>query len=236
MRIHYLQHVPFEDLANIEAWARKKGHEVSGTMLFADEPLPCLEEFDWLVIMGGPMNIYEHDRYPWLAREKDFIRRSINGDKIVFGICLGAQLIADVLGAKVAPNNHKEIGWFPVRLTPEARASEVFGVLPEEFTAFHWHGDTFDIPPGAVRMAESPACRNQAFQLGRAVGLQFHLESSINSIDHLILNCSEELKDGRYVQRPKELLSHLDRFPEIRVLMEVFLNNMEKVLGNAGKH
>jgi GMP synthase-like glutamine amidotransferase len=235
MRIHYLQHVPFEDLANIEAWAKKKGHEVSGTMLFLAEPLPGREEFDWLVIMGGPMNIYEDDLYPWLAREKEFIRQAIADDKIVLGICLGAQLMADALGGKVVRNGHKEIGWFPVKLTSGAKSSKIFGVLPEEFVAFHWHGDTFDIPPGAKRAAESQACQNQAFELGRAVGLQFHLESSMDSIDHLILNCSDELKDGKYVQRPKELLSHLDRFPEIRVLMEVFLNNMEKALGGGSK-
>lgn len=234
MRIHYLQHVPFEDLANIDAWAKKRGHDVSGTMLFQDEPLPSLDEFDWLIVMGGPMNIYEHDKYPWLVREKEFIRRAIDADKIVLGICLGAQLMADVLGGKVYRNEHKEIGWFPIRLTADAMSSPVFRVLPEEFVAFHWHGDTFDIPPGAVRTAESQACRSQAFVMGKAVGLQFHLESSMDSIDHLILNCSDELKDGKYVQRPKELLSHLDRFPEIRVLMEVFLNHMEKVLGNRG--
>ncbi len=234
MRIHYLQHVPFEDLANIEAWAKKKGHEVSGTMLFQDEPLPALEEFDWLIVMGGPMNIYEHDKYPWLAREKEFIRRAIDADKIVLGICLGAQFMADVLGGKVRKNEQKEIGWFSVRLTADAMRSPVFRVLPEEFVAFHWHGDTFDIPPGAIRMAESQACKNQAFVMGKAVGLQFHLESSMDSIDHLILNCSDELKDGKYVQRPKELLSHLDRFPEIRILMEVFLSNMEKVLRDGG--
>lgn len=231
MRIHYLQHVPFEDLANIQAWAEKRGHETSGTMLFRDEPLPDLNGFDWLVIMGGPMNIYEHNRYPWLVREKEFIGRAIAADKIVLGICLGAQLMADVLGGGVRRNEHKEIGWFPVRLTPEAKSSKIFRVLPDNFVAFHWHGDTFDIPPGALRMAESQACKNQAFEFHRAVGLQFHLESSMDSIDHLILNCSDELSEGRYIQRPKELLSHLDRFSEIRMLMEVFLDNMEKALG-----
>ncbi len=231
MRIHYLQHVPFEDLANIDAWAKKRDHEIFGTMLFQDEPFPELSEFDWLMIMGGPMNIYEHDRYPWLGREKEFIGRAIAADKIVLGICLGAQLMADALGGGVRRNEQKEIGWLPVRLTPEAKSSKIFRVLPDNFVAFHWHGDTFDIPPAAVRMAESQACKNQAFEIGRAVGLQFHLESSMDSIDHLILNCSDELSEGRYVQRPKELLSHLDRFSEIRMLMEVFLDNMEKALG-----
>ena len=232
MRVHYLQHVPFEDLANIEAWAKARGHDLSKTLLFQDDPLPDTADFDWLIIMGGPMNIYEQDIYPWLAREKEFIRSAIAEGKIILGICLGAQLMADVLGGKVQRNEHREIGWFQVQLTPEARASRIFRVLPEKFVAFHWHGDTFDIPPEAVRMAESLACKNQAFELGKAVGLQFHLESSLDSIDHLIQNCADGLTDGQYVQRPKELLAQQDRFPEIRSLMEIFLDNMEKVLGS----
>jgi GMP synthase-like glutamine amidotransferase len=234
MRIHYLQHVPFEDLGNIQVWAEERGHETSGTMLFRDESLPGLEDLDWLVVMGGPMNIYEHDKYPWLGREKEFIHQAINAGKIVLGICLGAQLMADVLGAKVHRNEEREIGWFPVKLTALARDSRIFRALPESFTAFHWHGDTFDIPPGGVRMAESQACRNQAFELGKAVGLQFHLESSMDSIDHLIINCADELEEGRFVQRPEELLSGAPWSPEIRRLMEVFLDNMEMVLGSGG--
>ncbi|NMB86404.1 MAG: GMP synthase (glutamine-hydrolyzing) subunit A [Methanosaeta sp. PtaB.Bin018] len=230
MRIHYLQHVPFEDLANILAWATARGHELSRTLLFQGEPLPEMTEFDWLIVMGGPMNIYEHEKYPWLIQEKDFIRKAIANDKIVLGICLGAQLMADVLGGKVRKNEQREIGWFPVKLTEAGRASRIFGVLPERFMALHWHSDTFEIPPGAARTAESQACRNQAFEIGKAIGLQFHLESSMDSIDHLIINCADELTDGRHVQKPKELLAHLDRFPDLRGLMEVFLDNMEKVL------
>lgn len=101
MRIHYLQHVPFEDLANIEVWAGEKGHEVSVTRLYMDETLPALDRFDWLIVMGGPMNIYEEVEYPWLIKEKEFIRNAINAGKFVMGICLGAQLIADVLGEKL---------------------------------------------------------------------------------------------------------------------------------------
>lgn len=231
MRIHYLQHVPFEDLAGIEAWGKDRGHDLSRTLLFQDEPFPDVADLDWLIIMGGPMNICEHEKYPWLIREKEFIRSVIADGKIALGICLGAQLMADVLGGRVRRNKHREIGWFQVQLTPEARASRIFRVLPERFMAFHWHGDTFDIPPGAVHVAESLACKNQAFVLGKAVGLQFHLESSRDSIDHLIQSCADELTDGKYVQRPKELLAQLDRFWEIRSLMEIFLDNMEGVLG-----
>ncbi len=104
MRIHYLQHVPFEDLANIEVWAKEKGHSISVTRLYDDEEPPEIKDFDWLVILGGPMNIYEEKTYPWLIREKEFIGEAIAAKKIVLGICLGAQLIADVLGGKVTRN------------------------------------------------------------------------------------------------------------------------------------
>ena len=140
-----------------------------------------MSDFDWLIILGGPMNIYEEDKYPWLSKEKEFIHQAIASDKIVLGICLGAQLMADVLGGKVQRNVHREIGWFPVKLMPESKASRIFRVLPEEFMALHWHGDTFELPPGAVHTAESQACKNQAFELGKAIGLQFHLESSLDS-------------------------------------------------------
>lgn len=228
MRIHYLQHVPFEDLANIERWAKSRGHQITRTLLYQDQTLPGQEEFDWLIIMGGPMNIYEHEKFPWLVREKEFIAASVQGEKTVLGICLGAQLISDVLGGRVRKNEYREIGWHKVRLTPEARTSPIFSALPPEFVAFHWHGDTFAIPPGAARMANSDACKNQAFEIGRAVGLQFHLESSMDSIDHLILNCADELDGSPYVQMPKELLSHLDRFSEIRGYMEKLLDRMEE--------
>lgn len=231
MRIHYLQHVPFEDLANIEAWARSRGHYLTCTMLFADETLPDLSSFDWLIIMGGPMNIYEHDRYPWLLREKEFIRQAVAGGKIVLGICLGAQLISDVLGGKVTGNRFREIGWFPVSLTAEGISSSIFSVLPERFVALHWHGDTFSIPSGASRTAESEACSNQAFILGRAVGLQFHLESSKDSIDHLLENCADELTEGPYVQKPREIDAPAERYDQIEGLMERLLDRIEMEFG-----
>lgn len=231
MRLHYIQHVPFEDLAKIEEWAKYRGHEISRTLLFDNQELPGLDEFDWLVIMGGPMNIYEENQYPWLLREKRFILDAIASNKIVLGICLGGQLMADVLGGKVHKNAQKEIGWHPVKLTLEGQESRIFKVLPKEFMAFHWHGDTFDIPPQALRAAESEGCANQAFSIGKAVGLQFHLESSVDSIGHLIENCSDELVKGEYIQSPEELLAHTDRFPEINRLMALFLDNMENEMG-----
>ena len=114
MRIHSLEHEPFEGLANIEVWAKSRGYSISRTLLFNNEELPDISDFDWLVIMGGSMNIYEEEKYPWLREEKDFIAEAIAAKKIVLGVCLGSQLAADVLGGRVSRNKYKEIGWFPV--------------------------------------------------------------------------------------------------------------------------
>ena len=231
MRIHYLQHVSFEDLANMESWAASRGHTLSRTRLFSGERLPDLSSFDWLVIMGGPMNIYQEDRYAWLAEEKEFIGKAISVDKIVLGVCLGAQLISSVLGGRVTKNRYNEIGWFQVRLTEEGRASSVFSVLPDIFVALHWHGDTFSIPPGATRVAESDACPNQAFILGKAIGLQFHLETSPESMKRLIHHCGDELTQGPYVQKPEELAAGQDSFDGLQWLMVRFLDRIERDSG-----
>lgn len=141
-----------------------------------------MHEFDWLLVMGGPMNIYEEDKYPWLSKEKRFIRDAIASNKVALGICLGGQLITDVLGGKVRKNSYKEIGWYPISLTPEGQKSRIFKVLPKKFIALHWHGNMFDIQPQALRTAESDGCSNQAVMLGEAVGLQFHLELSMDTL------------------------------------------------------
>ena len=232
MRIHYLQHVPFEDLANMESWASSRGHALSRTRLFSGERLPPLSSFDWLIIMGGPMNIYEEERYAWLAEEKEFIKKAVYGGKIVLGVCLGAQLISSALGGIVTKNRYQEIGWFPIRLTEEGQASTVFSALPDRFLALHWHGDTFSIPLGASRMAESDACSNQAFILGKAIGLQFHLESNPESMKYLLDHCAEEIAAGPYVQRPEDLVADQDSYDGLPVLMESLLDRIERVLGH----
>ena len=179
-RLHFLQHVPFEDLAQINVWASRENVSVFRTAFFMGEILPAIDQFDWLVIVGGPMSTYDEAQYPWLVKEKLFIERAISAGKKVFGLCLGAQLIAEVLDARVYKNSHKEIGWFEVFKTPEGEDSKVLVNFPDRFWALHWHGDTFDMPPDAVRIASSQACQNQAFEFGEnVVGMQFHLEFNI---------------------------------------------------------
>jgi GMP synthase-like glutamine amidotransferase len=229
MRLHYIQHVPFEGPANIQVWAENQGWQISGTGLYRMEQLPPQDEFDWLVIMGGPMNVYEEKEFPWLAAEKKFIRTAIENDKIVLGICLGAQLIADVLGGRVVRNRHKEIGWFPVSLTPDGPASVPFQGFPKQFPALHWHGDTFSLPPGAIMLAESRACPAQAFSASgdRVLALQFHLESSVESIRALIENCSDELVDAEYVQTADAIMGRKENFSSINSTMLKLLENMK---------
>ncbi|MBI5418272.1 type 1 glutamine amidotransferase [Candidatus Poribacteria bacterium] len=230
MNIHFLQHVPFEDGANIEVWAHNKGYKISKTLLFNNEKFPEMNSFDWLIIMGGPMNIYEIEKYTWLANEKKFIEKAIANQKIVLGICLGAQLIADVLGAKVTRNKHKEIGWYPVFLTDEAKQSKNFNKIPSEFIAFHWHGDTFEIPNGAIRIAKSKGCENQGFEFNnKVIGLQFHLESTMPSINKLLTNCSEDISRGLYIQSSLEIFSLFNNLQIIEKTMNIFLNNVEKL-------
>ena len=229
MRVHYLQHVSFEGLGSIESVLNDKGYQLSSIQLYKNEPLPSVDDFDWLIVMGGPMGIYDYDQYPWLSDEKRFIKAAIDADKIVLGICLGAQLIADVLGAKVYPNEHREIGWFNINRLPGVDETILANVLPEQVEVFHWHGDTFDIPEGAVSLAESEACPRQGFIFdNRVVAFQFHLEASVESAAALIEHCGDELDGSRYVQSENEMLSNVKRFDDINAVMSSVLSALER--------
>ena len=225
MNIHYLQHVPFESLGMIETWALKKEHTVSSSRLYLDETLPKPESVDILVVMGGPMNIYEDKKYPWLVREKQFIEKVISLKKTVLGICLGAQLVSDILGGKVYPSGIKEIGWFPVEKTFQAENLSILNHIPDKTVVFHWHGDTFDLPDNAVHIFQNDACRHQGFIYdGRVVGLQFHMEVTRSGILNLIENCRDELVIGPYIQTPEEMLSTEDRLENMHRMMCAFLD------------
>ena len=228
MRIHYFQHVPYEGLGNIEGWIKSQKYALSATRFYAADPLPQLAGIDWLIIMGGPMGAYDDKKYPWLTAEKQFIRDSINAGKKVLGICLGAQLIANVLGAKVYPHIHKEIGWFPLKLTDEGREAKAIREFPGEFLVFHWHGDTFSFPPGAQHLAETVACRNQAFSYGdKVVGLQFHLDVQRENIEQWIKNGAAELVKGPYVQTAAQMLVPENEFEKIQKYMYKILDHLD---------
>jgi GMP synthase-like glutamine amidotransferase len=165
--------------------------------------LPDLRSLDFVIAMGGPMSVNDEREYPWLKAEKAFIREAVNHGLPVLGICLGAQMIASALGARVFANAHKEIGWFPVQAVSTDADTLRF---PPQTTVFHWHGETFDLPAGATHLAKSAGCKNQAFQIGKnVIGLQFHLETTPETADQLIQHCRYELVAGEYIQTEQAL-------------------------------
>jgi len=193
-RIVVLQHVPFEGPEAIAGWARRRGHVLEVRRLFDGEPLPGLDEWDGLVAMGGPMSANDGARHGWLEPERALLARAIEAQRAVLGICLGAQILARAAGARVHPAREKEIGWLPVELLPAARQS-LLAPLPSPCVPFHWHGETFERPPGAMSLARSERCPEQAYQLGpAALGLQFHLEATPAGVDSLLRHCADALE------------------------------------------
>jgi GMP synthase-like glutamine amidotransferase len=229
LRIHYLQHVPFEGLGCIEDWVSTNGHSLSSTKFYENNNLPELSDFDWLIVMGGPMGVYDEEKYDWLSGEKEFIRNAIQEGKTVIGICLGAQLIASSLGAEVYPNAEKEIGWFPIFPTESGKSIELLRGSLDPFPVFHWHGDTFDLPLGALRLASSEVCLNQAFLYNRkVVGIQFHFEVTEKSLNQMITFCGNELVSGRYIQSAETILGNTQFISEINNRMFHLLDFMEE--------
>lgn len=225
--LHYFQHVPFEGLGVIEQWAQKKGFSLSSTQFFKDQKISMPDNTDWLVVMGGPMSVNDQDKYPWLKAEKLAIEHAIKKDIVVMGICLGAQLIAEVLGAGVKVNDHKEIGWFGLSRDSHLSDHSLADIFPSQWDALHWHGETFDIPGEARLLASSTACHNQGFVYKEKVlGLQFHLEVTRSGADALVQNCAEDLTVGDFISTRDEIVSSDAPFDASHDLMIKLLDHM----------
>jgi GMP synthase (glutamine-hydrolysing) len=228
MRIHTLQHVPFEDIGSLVNDVQANGYPLTTTHWYKDDTPPAVEDFDVLIVMGGPMGVYDEDIYPWLAIEKEFLRNAIQAGKKIMGICLGAQLIACVLGAKVTHNAHREIGWFPLQINPQS-THPIADILAKCNNVFHWHGDTFALPANAQLLASSQACKNQAYVIDNQIyGFQFHLETTEKSAKALIENCAEDLNNSTYVQNAHEMLDPKDNFVAINKAMSDIFNQLLK--------
>jgi GMP synthase-like glutamine amidotransferase len=227
MDIHVLQHVSYEGPGIIRDWARKNNHRLHMYPVFMEDgSWPQFHSDDVLVVMGGPMNIYEEEKYPWLSNEKAFIRETVATGRKVLGICLGAQLIADVIGGRVVRNNHTEIGWFPIRWTKQARDSNLFKHSEEEMVAYHWHGDRFELPADAELLAGSEGCANQAFRyMDNVVGFQFHAEMRMEDAQRLIEHSRDELKPGTYIQSEKHMMARPELFDDANEWMTRFLDH-----------
>jgi len=233
MDVYCLQHVPYESPGKIRDWAIARGHDFRVVRLYCDEPLPDAQEFDLLVVMGGPMSVQDGAQYSWLLPEKRLIGRCLADGKFALGVCLGSQILAEVLGARVYRNRWKEIGWFPVeRCFPEDSA--LFRSFPRWLSVFQWHGDTFDLPPETTHLAKSEACSIQAFEHAYALGLQFHLEVTEDGVADLVRECGSEIDSGPYEQSPTQILAAADHFASCTSLLTEILDTVEKRIAYSG--
>jgi GMP synthase (glutamine-hydrolysing) len=233
MHIHWLQHVPFEGLGIIDTWSAANGHTLSCTRFWKGDGLPAPDAMDMLVVMGGPMGVNDEAEYPWLQQEKAFIHQAFEQERVILGICLGAQLLASVCGASVKAHREKEIGWFPVTLDPGAPAW-VKNIVPPEITGFHWHGDTFEIPETAELIFSSTACKNQGFVIGdRIIGLQFHPEMTTEGVAALTDNCRDELISSTWVQTEQQILEGRHHLAAANRIMEKLLDHCARCAAGA---
>jgi GMP synthase-like glutamine amidotransferase len=220
LSVQVLQHVPFEGLGSIDAWLEAREAKVSITRLFAEETPPAVDDVDWVIVLGGPMSVNDEEGFPWLREEKAFIAEAIESDRVVLGICLGAQLIASSLGALVFRNAQREVGWHRISTAPGAAGSpfaELFGGRE----VLHWHGETYVLPEGATHLARSAACANQAFSIGtRVLGLQFHLETTPEGARALCDHSPEDLRPGPWIQSRDEILRDGGRFASLNAVMD----------------
>ncbi|MDM8543732.1 type 1 glutamine amidotransferase [Desulfococcaceae bacterium HSG9] len=231
MRIQLLEHDP-EDFSstNISFWASEKGYQVSHTYLCNNEKLPSLDSFDWLMIMGGSQHAWDERGNSWLREEKAFLNKAMTANKIIVGVCFGAQLLAEALGGRLFTNRHKEIGWHVVSLNTEGRKSFLFQNLPQSFATFHWHSDHFSLPPGCTALANSKATENQAFVCNDRplIGFQFHPEYTRDMVRYYAREHSQEWLSDQFVFDKYEVLTRTDELPDTYWLMETLLNNIER--------
>jgi GMP synthase-like glutamine amidotransferase len=172
-----LQHIACEPPGVYEDVLRERDAVLERVELDEGEEIPH-ETYDAIVAMGGPMSVNDEDRLPWLAREKRYVAEAVRSGTPYWGVCLGVQLLAASLGGRVYAGEEPEVGLLPVTLTEAAAKDPVFSEAPPELVTLQWHGDTFDLPEGAVRLAGSPSYPNQAFRYANGYGVQFHLEVS----------------------------------------------------------
>ena len=219
---HCLQHKPFEGPNKIGEWIINNGYTLTFTRFYLNEKLPLHNEYDTLIVMGGPMGVYDESQYTWLIEEKKFLKEAISLNKKILGVCLGSQLLADALGANVYPNKEKEIGFLSINKV-QAK-STLLSNFPETSVVFQWHGDTFDLPVGAELLASSDVCKNQAFVYGgNVLALQFHFEVTEASIDEFLVQGKNELIEKPYIQNVDTIRNGYKYLPTCHLLLDELL-------------
>jgi GMP synthase-like glutamine amidotransferase len=223
-----IKHIDTEGPGTLGDFFENTQWETRVIELNKNEVLPPVDSCEAIITLGGPMNVYEEGKYPFLKDEDRFLKRAIKEGVPILGICLGAQLLAKAVGAKVKKAEHKEIGWHSVNLTDDGRKDSLFQGLSDSLSVFQWHEDTFELPRGAKLLATSRTCHNQAFRFGRnAYGLQFHLEVNAEMIDSWIKEYQVESKEFDV----KDMLIETYRNSEpLKKLADVVYFNFAKVI------
>jgi GMP synthase (glutamine-hydrolysing) len=211
-----LQHIHCETPGIISDCLQSANIDMRFVRTFERNPIPSnLDTQAGLIVMGGPMSVYDHDQFPFLLEEQRLIEEALKDDKPVLGVCLGSQLLAATLGAEVKSGAQKEIGWHPVTLTEDAATDALWKELPARFTAYHWHGDVYDLPQGAVSLASSELTPCQGFRYGaNAYGFLFHMEVTEKIIKNMVAEFQDELEEQcitakSIIQKTRDYLSAL---------------------------
>lgn len=217
MRVHIIQHSTGTPPGTVLEWLQSRSIEHTISRLFQNDPLPSLESFDFLILLGGGMNVDEVEKYPWLVSEKEFIRSALTAHKTCLGLCLGGQLLSQVLGGSVHKHEFWESGWHTVLIGSDLRLQ-----------AFQWHQDTFSLPPGAVRVATNRITENQGFAYEDfVVGLQFHPEATESWINELL---SDQVQPtGPHAQKPEQILENMVFLQPMKKWFFDLLDRMAKV-------
>ena len=231
MKVHIILHESFEALGAIETWVKIRSYEVSFTCLYDRQMFPKTIDFDFLIVMGGPQSpatTLEECPYFDSKKEIDFIKQAIDANKIVFGVCLGAQMIGESLGAKFEHSPNREIGMFPIVLTDDGKKDPIISQFPEVFSVGHWHRDMPGLTSDSKILAESEGCPRQIVKYSPKIyGFQCHFEFTLDTIDGMIQNCGYELEKHRslaFVEKENELRSH--DYTQINHFLYKFLDQL----------
>jgi GMP synthase (glutamine-hydrolysing) len=207
-KILAIQNAPGEHLGFFADILEEQGISFEYSKPYKDD-IPPINSYTKLIILGGPMGVYEAERYPFLKREVEYIRAAIKRRMPVLGVCLGAQLMAHALGGRVYPGDEEEKGWYPIKLSEDGKKDEILRNFDSEFQVFHWHGDTFTLPFEAVHLASSQLYKNQAFRFGNSYALQFHLEVTEAMVGEWVLDLGE--KEAEEILKPtKKCIAELN--------------------------
>lgn len=237
MKILVFQHVAFEYPGAIEDWAIEHNHELILCKSFAGDSVQKIDTYDVFIFLGGPMSVHDKNIYQWIEFEKSVITNAFNQNKKIIGICLGAQLIAETFGAEVIKQKSPEIGWHDVdftwnigdsRETPGI-VTKLTEIFPNKMQAFHWHGETYNLPANSIKISESKACENQAFLIGSNVAaFQFHMEIKQEGVKALLENCSEDIDNSDYVQSNDEILNGVENISTMNNVFKRFLTEFSR--------